>query len=276
MNYAESVLAGDVAWIELLASVGFPSHRLTGGLAVITGIPSNTDNGLVVDPALVDRHELEGAVGWLRASGVPASCILSERPEPDLVADLERLGLTADNDANAMGRSLLHYEPPASTVNGYDVAEVLTIQDLREGLAALGDEWYDERARRLRERVDAALGFGTESRVRHWVGAGERSRRCDGNGVSFRRCGGPRKLWRSASSPTPRCGPSSDGRTTDGGDHRWCDDRGAVALPRRLSPASPARIRVGARGSGPLFPHSHGARSRLANRTRSSPRLNSA
>jgi hypothetical protein len=169
MNHAESVLAGDIAWIELLATVGFPSYRMTGGLAVITRVPSNTDNGLVIDPALVDRHELRGAVRWLRASGVPASCILSERPEPDLVADLERLGLTADNDANAMGRSLLDYAPPVPTVSGYDVTEVLTMQDLCEGLAALGDEWYDERARRLRERVDAAVGFGTDARVRHWV-----------------------------------------------------------------------------------------------------------
>ncbi len=118
MNYAELVLAGHVAWFELLASAGVPSRRTDGALAVMTGTPSNADNGVVVDAATVDIEAFEGVLQWLRASGMPASGVLSSRAQSALVARLATLGLRADNNANVMGRSLSDYEPPAAHVDG--------------------------------------------------------------------------------------------------------------------------------------------------------------
>lgn len=90
-----------------------------------------------------------------------------------MVAQLAALGLRADNTANVMGRSLSAYEPPAAHLDGYEIREVSTSEDLAGGMAALGEDWFDVKERRQRLRIYEAIGLGEMSRARHWVARGD-------------------------------------------------------------------------------------------------------
>lgn len=169
VDYAEVVLRGHVAWFELLARVGSDSRRVAGALAVVTGVQSNSDNGIAVDPETVDLGGLEALLAWLRASDVPASCVLTKPADAATLRRLGSLGLTPDNDGREMGRSLDGYQPPRPTARGYEIAEATTAADVMDGLLALGDDWYEGQDREARHRLDLCVGVGRRSPVRHWV-----------------------------------------------------------------------------------------------------------
>ena len=77
VDHGDAVLAGYVAWFEQLARSGAQSRRFAGGVAVIGGTSSNTDNGLAIDPSHVPGGELRDAIAWLRSANLPCSCVLT-------------------------------------------------------------------------------------------------------------------------------------------------------------------------------------------------------
>ena len=169
MDYSELVLDAHIAWFELLARTGHARRRIPGALAVRSGVGSNTDNGVAVDPDVVDLRQLEPVINWLRRSDAPASCVLARPASTTALARLVSLGLAADIGGNEMGRSLHGYCSHSAAIDGYEVVEAITEADVMRGLLALGDDWYDDDDRRRRLRLDVAIGFGPESLVRHWV-----------------------------------------------------------------------------------------------------------
>ena len=56
-----------VAWFHGLAAGGLPQISAGDGFAVSTGLDSNTDNGAVIAPSVLDNsHELDALLVWLR------------------------------------------------------------------------------------------------------------------------------------------------------------------------------------------------------------------
>jgi hypothetical protein len=168
VDYSELVLGAHIAWFQLLDRAGCASRRIPGALAVKTGVGSNTDNGVAVDPDSVDLRELEAVVSWLRYDGPPASCVLVKPATPPMLERLGSLGLVADNTGNEMGRSLGSYRPTRAT-GDYAIVEAVTEAEILQGLVALGDDWYDDEDRQRRLRIDMTIGIGPASPVRHWV-----------------------------------------------------------------------------------------------------------
>jgi ribosomal protein S18 acetylase RimI-like enzyme len=168
MDYAQVVLDGEAEWFELLARTWRPSKRMHGALAVTTGVRSNTENGIAVDPTTVDLDDLEIAIDWLRSSGLPASCVLVKPSDSTVIGKLIALGLRADDAGNEMGRSLAGYEAKPS-VQTCDIVEATTAAELFDGLVSLGDEWYDHADRDEALRLYLEIGLGAGSPVRHWT-----------------------------------------------------------------------------------------------------------
>ena len=163
------MLAGYVAWFEQLARSGAQSRRFTGGVAVIGGTSSNTDNGLAIDPSHVPGGELRDAIAWLRSANLPCSCVLTATAPVSVLQSLAVLQVVPDNQASVMGRSLIDYEPDHRPLDDLAVVEALSEDEVLDGLNALGDDWYEPQERQVRLRNDLAIGLGPASTTRHWV-----------------------------------------------------------------------------------------------------------
>jgi len=78
-----------MAWFRGLAASGFPQTSVGGGFAVSTGLASNTENGAVISPSLLDNpHELDALLGWLRKKAVPAAVLPTGPVEPEATVQL--------------------------------------------------------------------------------------------------------------------------------------------------------------------------------------------
>ena len=195
MDAAELVLAGHLAWFELLAGAGARVRRFDGGIAVVSGVQSNTDNGVAFDPVVGDLDALDAAIGWVRTSDVPASCLLASAPDAPTLERLGSSGLRADNDGNDMGRTLDDWRSGKRVPHGLEIVEVRSASELIDALAALGGDWYDADDRRSLAGISERIGFGDGSSLRHWVAAfdgtpvGMASSFLVGDTVVLERCG---------------------------------------------------------------------------------------
>lgn len=170
VNIAETGLAGQVAWFQFLAQSEAAHAWEDGtGLAVVTGLSSNSDNGIVVDrAALSDERAVRSLVDKVLAHGVPASLVLSEPAAESEIGFLLELGLRPENSANEMGRSIGR-RPAISPPPDVEIAEVTDRESLHAGLQALGADWFDETECLKYGGCYERLGFGPGHRVRHWT-----------------------------------------------------------------------------------------------------------
>lgn len=167
---AELALAGQAAWFELLSRRGAESVGMAGGLAVVSGLGSNTENGVVACRAtLADEGAVGMLVDWVARRAVPASLIVAEPVEPELLAPLLAHGLVAERAGTEMGMALTDARLPPATVPGVDVVEVADAGTLGDGLAALGSEWFEDGELERRVAVGCRIGYGPGSAARHWV-----------------------------------------------------------------------------------------------------------
>ena len=134
-----------------LAGAGAVFRRVRGALAVQTGSPSNTDNGIMLERPDAD---VAGLLGWFEA---PASLICSGFDASDeLRSRLAGLGLREETTGVTSGAELGALPEPAPP-DGITIADAVTERDL--------DDW-------LRVAQETGL-FDEDERhplpVRHWV-----------------------------------------------------------------------------------------------------------
>lgn len=170
MGLVNLAIEAQHAWFELLArsSVG-PTWELGSGMAVVTGIPSNSDNGIVLDRAALNNEtSVQHLIRPVLDTSLPATLVLTETVPAKELAPLEALGLQPENSANQMAMSLStapDYIEPAGIV----IDEVSNTRQLRGGLGVLGQNWFDETELEQRLNCFAQIGIGPSSPVRHWL-----------------------------------------------------------------------------------------------------------
>jgi GNAT superfamily N-acetyltransferase len=163
-----------MAWFRGLAADGFPQISAGDGFAVSTGLDSNTENGAVIAPSVLDNpHELDALLVWLREKAVPASVLVTGPLEPEATAQLIDRGLEPERTGNDMGRLLAGFDPDVARLPApqWQISEVTDAQALRQNQRVYADDgWWDEPGE-LDRRVEIAarLGFGPGRPIRHWT-----------------------------------------------------------------------------------------------------------
>jgi GNAT superfamily N-acetyltransferase len=174
VDIADTGLAGQVAWFRFLAHSSAAHVWKEGtGLAVVTGLSSNSDNGIVLDRAALGNERLvRSLVHGVLDLGAPASLVLSQAVPESETGLLLELGLSPENSANEMGKSI-GPRPTISPPAGVEITEVLDDEQLHVGLRALGTEWFDEVECLKYLDVYKQMGYGPGHRVRHWNAVAE-------------------------------------------------------------------------------------------------------
>ena len=173
MDISELALRAQAAWFRGLAASGFPQISAGEGFAVSTGLASNTENGAVISPSVLDNpDELDVILVWLREKAVPASVIVTGPLDPKATVQLVDRGLEPEHTGNNMGRLLTGPDADiAGLLAGWQIIEVTDAQALRDNHRVYADDgWWDEPGE-LDHHVEIAarLGFGPGRPIRHWT-----------------------------------------------------------------------------------------------------------
>jgi GNAT superfamily N-acetyltransferase len=174
VDISELALRAQVAWFRGLAANGFPQITAGEGFAVSTGLASNTENGAVIAPSVLDHpNELDDLLAWLRERAVPASVIVTGSPSSEATVRLIDRGLEPERTGNNMGRLLTGLDadvagPPDPR---WQITEVDDAQSLRDNHRVYADDgWWDGPGELDHHcEIAARLGFGPGRPVRHWT-----------------------------------------------------------------------------------------------------------
>jgi ankyrin repeat protein/GNAT superfamily N-acetyltransferase len=155
--YAELAWAAEAAYLRHLASSPLVESRPCGdGIAVITGIDDNTENGVVCSRLEGDVGE---AVAWLR--GVPAQWLVAD----DQLRDrLVAAGASPERTGVVMGAELdqvVDGPPPA----GIEVVAVRDDAALAEWMAIAGESTLDAPPADLERRAAVVASLGLDARA---------------------------------------------------------------------------------------------------------------
>lgn len=170
MDVAELGLSGQIEWFRFLGEAGAGEVVDDGaGFAVVTGLASSSDNGIVIGrEAISDRRSVRRLIDHVLDCNVSASLVLSEPVSTPEMRVLLDLGLTPENRANDMGKAI-RSRPTVAPPDDVEIAEVHDADTLLGGLRALGENWFDEPECLARMTCYQRLGFGPGHRVRHWI-----------------------------------------------------------------------------------------------------------
>ena len=164
------VVAGEL--LRLLASAdGAESVHLDGAFAVVSGVGSNTENGIVgALSSGADRGEkIAALIGLVRRRNVPGSWLLVQPQEAgdDLTDALVAGGCRAEDDAWVMGGSVMAPAPVAP--QGVRITPVATAAGLEDWLRVAEVCGWIETPEELavRRRVYGALPF--DGAWRRWT-----------------------------------------------------------------------------------------------------------
>jgi GNAT superfamily N-acetyltransferase len=176
VDTAELALRAQTAWFRGLVDSGFDQLTTGAGFAVSTGLASNSENGAVIGPSLLDRlDQFDALLVWLRDKAVPASVIATEQLEPDAIAVLLERDLEPDNTGNDMGRLLTDFQAGApvdgSSFPDLHVREVIEVCELRENQCVYAEDGWWEEPGELDRHLEVAVrcGFGPGRAIRHWT-----------------------------------------------------------------------------------------------------------
>jgi len=170
--YAELAWAAEAAYLRLLASSPLAESRPCGdGVAVITGIHDNTENGVVCDrlDGDVDTAIAE-TLAWFVARDAPAQWLIADRLQPsDLCARLVAAGADAERSAVVMGAPIEAIARDEPAPAGIEIARVRDEAALAEWMTVAGafvlDAAQEEKLER-RAAIIASLGLGAETPLR--------------------------------------------------------------------------------------------------------------
>jgi ribosomal protein S18 acetylase RimI-like enzyme len=115
-SYGELGWQAHAAWLELVAGAARSERRPAGdGFAVISGVASNAENGVVASRLGPDAGaQVRELVTWFAAHDAPAQWLVgAETDPPDLRALLEREGCLSEDAAIVMGARLADLRPAA-------------------------------------------------------------------------------------------------------------------------------------------------------------------
>jgi GNAT superfamily N-acetyltransferase len=175
VDIAELALRAQVAWFGALAAGGFPHVSVGQGLAVSTGLASNTENGAVMPPSVLDSpSQVDAVLRWLRKRALPASVIVTQPVDPEATARLIGRRLEPENSGSVMGRLVTDRDADPDMArplaSGWHVTEATDTPDLRENHRVYTDDgWWDPGELDRYLQVAARLGFGPGRPIRHWT-----------------------------------------------------------------------------------------------------------
>jgi GNAT superfamily N-acetyltransferase len=170
-RFAEAAWAADAALLAHLARSPLAETRRVGdGLAVRTGLPDNTRNGVVCSRLPADQADAEiaGVLAWLQERDAPGQWLVgSETEPPDLPARLERAGCRPERAAVHMAARLadLDLRSPRPLPAGVRIEPVHHAADLEAALAAAEHATPDPRELALL----ASLGLDPHQPLAHHV-----------------------------------------------------------------------------------------------------------
>jgi GNAT superfamily N-acetyltransferase len=166
--YGELAWAAQESYLRLLAGSPLAEQRPCGdGIAVITGVSDNTENGVVCgrldgnpDAAIVET------LAWFAERRAPAQWLLADRVEPaDLRERLVAAGASAERTAVVMGAELHRLALDEPTPSGLEIVAVRDAAALHEWMAIAAvctlDASAQERARRA--AIAESLGLGDDA-----------------------------------------------------------------------------------------------------------------
>jgi GNAT superfamily N-acetyltransferase len=164
--YGELAWAAEQAYLRLLATSPLPESRPCGdGLAVVTGVESNTENGVACSRLTGDPEAaIADVLGWLSERGAWAQWLLADPVEPaDLRKRLVAAGASAERTGVVMGAPLdrvaLDDPPPP----GLEIAAVRDAATLRAWAEVVGPA--EPRARAV--AILASLDLGADAPLQH-------------------------------------------------------------------------------------------------------------
>lgn len=162
-RFAEAAWHADSALLRLIAGSPMARTRVVGdGFAVVTGLSSNTRNGVVCSrlPEPTTDQYVASVVGWLREHGAPGQWLLAAETEPlDLRERLERAGCRPERTAVHMAARIddLDLSPGPAPAD----LEIIGIHDA-DALAEALDDPDDA-------RLLASLGLHDTAPLRHYA-----------------------------------------------------------------------------------------------------------
>lgn len=150
-------------YYRLLASSPAAETRPVGdGLAVATGIFSNTENGVVSTRLDGDPGEV---IAWFQERDAPAMWL---DPAPKLARALGRAGCRPDRGGIDMGADLACLDLPAAAVETR-VVETPDQLELVFDLMRIGGKLETERDRTAARRIFVSLGLGVGAALCHYL-----------------------------------------------------------------------------------------------------------
>ncbi|ACQ82028.1 GCN5-related protein N-acetyltransferase [Beutenbergia cavernae DSM 12333] len=146
-----------------------------GWLAVVTGVDSNSDNGVVSEGGLrPDAAVVADLATWFRAAGVPASW-LAARPDPVLTEALVAAGAVPERTGHWAGRELAGAVPDGDVGAVAEIRRVTTTAELTAWLdVAEACGWVenpDDRAAVARLSQGIGLGHPDLASWVAWAGS---------------------------------------------------------------------------------------------------------
>jgi ankyrin repeat protein/ribosomal protein S18 acetylase RimI-like enzyme len=171
VDYGALGCALAAAYLRHLAAAPAADVRAAGdGLAVITGVRSNTENGVLCSELDGDDGRIADLLAWFAERGAPAQWLVGERvAPPDLGERLVRAGCTAERTAVVMGAALADLaldapEPEIGIVPVRDEAALARGLAVAEEAGVL-DAGDADRARRI--AVWSSLGLDAGRPLQH-------------------------------------------------------------------------------------------------------------
>jgi GNAT superfamily N-acetyltransferase len=147
-------------------------RRADGALAVVTGAPSNIENGVVGERDDVAPEAAEDLVTWVRGHDVPASWICESVEASSTLAEaLGQLGCREETTGVDMGAELATVRGIGAEVAGLTLDEVDSAQALEAWLdVAQACGWFEgDDDREGQRRLYTAAGWGRDRPHRHWL-----------------------------------------------------------------------------------------------------------
>jgi ankyrin repeat protein/GNAT superfamily N-acetyltransferase len=164
--YGELGWAAEAAYLRLLATSPVVESRACGdGVAVITGVDSNGENGVVASRLHGDADTtVAETLRGLADRGAPAQWLLADPVDPpDLRERLLAAGTRPERSAVVMGAVLDRLALDDPTPSGLEIAAVRDVAALRAWAQVV--EPAEPRARAV--EVLASLGLGADAPLQH-------------------------------------------------------------------------------------------------------------
>lgn len=168
-SWDSAAIAAQASYYRFLATSPITEMREVGdGFAVMSGLLSNTENGVVAQRATAE--EIASTLAWLRERHAPAMWLTASAP---LRQQLVATGARPDIGGIDMGADLRRLDLPTSKLDSdVRIAPARSIQELARVLSIMrlhGDHFHDESEAHRAAELFASLGLADDAAPQHYL-----------------------------------------------------------------------------------------------------------